>query len=467
MFKNVSKLLITRIIILILVLLLTLLIVLLINFSKDVVEDDFEDFCNTIKVVQDKVIKIYDNDEQLIGVNLSNSDDKNKYEKAINDIKVEYGVDILSENYYYLNTENKQKLGLGDLKDNYIVNYITSEVYNLNPVKYEGKLYYTNLSIDNSLKGVAKYNDPPIPQGFRHVEGTWDTGLVIRDSYGNEFVWVPVGMLNETNPVSALKKYYKEYPSDTKQTNEYMQIINSLEKYQGFYIARYEASLQGATQTSSQGINNTLQIVKNVLPVSKVSFSTNVENNTGVVGYNEVGNMSSSGEIKGALEMATSMASDYGWDKNGIGTGLMYTEQFDTLLKIIENKGLLKDKTNEKANPLTEDAVLWGNYMNSKIKYKIGEEIIDKDENEGRLIPTGAAIYDNNEVYNRNCVFNIYDLAGNLSEWSMEEVLNKYMSVRGGNYTMRSTFSTVTAYERITPETSSSTIGIRVVMYII
>ena len=42
----------------------------------------------------------------------------------------------------------------------------------------------------------GNYTNPPIPEGWEHVEGKWDTGLVIEDFKGNQFVWVPVGFLD-------------------------------------------------------------------------------------------------------------------------------------------------------------------------------------------------------------------------------------------------------------------------------
>ena len=37
---------------------------------------------------------------------------------------------------------------------------------------------------------IKSYN-PYIPNGFTYKEGTWDTGYVIVDNNGNEYVWVP------------------------------------------------------------------------------------------------------------------------------------------------------------------------------------------------------------------------------------------------------------------------------------
>ena len=51
----------------------------------------------------------------------------------------------------------------------------------------------TTLDWNEEEKRVdAKVNGVLIPNGFSYVEGTKDTGLVIEDKEGNQFVWIPV-----------------------------------------------------------------------------------------------------------------------------------------------------------------------------------------------------------------------------------------------------------------------------------
>ena len=66
---------------------------------------------------------------------------------------------------------------------------------------------------------------------------------------------------------------------------------------------------------------------------------------------------------------------------------------------------------------------------------------------------------------NRNKVFNIYDLAGNLNELTMEIELGQYVIVRGGSFDQKGT-SNIGNYTRIGLSESSSNVGIRPVMYI-
>ena len=71
-------------------------------------------------------------------------------------------------------------------EDNYLNNYL--EYLNLE------KRINTGINIlEFSIAGTSVAEaDIPVPNGFTHIDGTKDTGYVIRDSSGNEFVWIPV-----------------------------------------------------------------------------------------------------------------------------------------------------------------------------------------------------------------------------------------------------------------------------------
>ena len=78
-------------------------------------------------------------------------------------------------------------------------------------------------------------SNPYVPDGFTVVSDKVEEGFVIEDPYGNQYVWVPVekGKMSRktTNDVN-----YEE-TSGTATA-----LINSVAKYYGFYIGRFEAS---------------------------------------------------------------------------------------------------------------------------------------------------------------------------------------------------------------------------------
>ena len=82
---------------------------------------------------------------------------------------------------------------------------------------------------------VFSSENPYIPDGFSHVSGEVDTGFVIEDSYGNQYVWVPVEsgkLIRNTNS----NNDYEENDSTA------LGLVNSVAQNYGFYIGRYEVS---------------------------------------------------------------------------------------------------------------------------------------------------------------------------------------------------------------------------------
>lgn len=144
------------------------------------------------------------------------------------------------------------------------------------------------VTVEN-INEISAYN-PYIPEGFSHIEGTEvGTGFIIEDKDGNQFVWVPVetgGLVRNTDG----NEQYEE--SDYTATGFY----NSVAKYYGFYIARYE---------SSQGNKNGLAIAKSVegeIPWSNINYedSYNAAKNTATA-YDYIG-------------VKTALINSFAWD---------------------------------------------------------------------------------------------------------------------------------------------------------
>ena len=108
---------------------------------------------------------------------------------------------------------------------------------------------------------IASVNDGvPIPKGFTYKEGTKDTGLVIQDEKGNEFVWVPATKTTYAKDTS-FPSYDNIKPTgDNTLPNGITDETADVKKYGGFYIGRYEAGIaEGDTSPSN----------KTGIPVSK------------------------------------------------------------------------------------------------------------------------------------------------------------------------------------------------------
>ena len=129
---------------------------------------------------------------------------------------------------------------------------------------------------DNIIAGINTPTTPsgdnytmvdgvPVPKGFEHTEGTKETGFVIRDNSGtdtngNEFVWVPCTE-NGANGTIKYDRYafsregwgYSQTKNEeTGEIKMYVNVfteampdieLNSMKKYGGFYIGRYETGI--------------------------------------------------------------------------------------------------------------------------------------------------------------------------------------------------------------------------------
>ena len=249
----------------------------------------------------------------------------------------------------------------------------------------------------------------PIPKGFTYKEGTKDTGLVIQDEKGNEFVWVPA--TESTYAKDTSFPGAKPTGDDTLPngiTDETADVV----KYGGFYIGRYEAGVpEGDTSPSN----------KTGTPVSKKGATvwTNIN-------------------YTNSKASAESMISN-----EYVQTGLLTGKAWDTTCHWIE--GSLKS-INELAS--LKDSRYYGNYKNS---------LSPANENSGTKRAAG---------FNENWkVKNIYDLAGNVREWT-SEAYSSYFIDRGGSYNFDGSDYRVSCRNYYYANNTDDFIGFRLRLYI-
>lgn len=77
--------------------------------------------------------------------------------------------------------------------------------------------------------------NPYVPTGFSVINENVDEGFVIEDESGNQYVWVPVESGRLTRGTMLDGKFEDSASSATA-------LVNSVAKYYGFYIGRFEAS---------------------------------------------------------------------------------------------------------------------------------------------------------------------------------------------------------------------------------
>ena len=236
-----------------------------------------------------------------------------------------------------------------------------------------------NSNIKNEWKDtIASVEDGvPIPKGFTYKEGTKDTGLVIQDKKGNEFVWVPA----TESSYAKYTYFYGAIPTgDDTLPNGITDETADVVKYGGFYIGRYEAGIpEGDTSPSN----------KTGIPVTKKGVTVW----TGI----QYGNAKASAE--------SMISNEY------VQTGLLTGKAWDTTCYFIEDS-----LSSINASASLKDSRYYGNYKDS----------LDPANENSRIIRTAGF----NEKWK---IKNIYDLAGNVGEWTYEVTSNSYKFSRGGS----------------------------------
>ena len=207
-----------------------------------------------------------------------------------------------------------------------------------------------------------------------------------------------------------------------RQQTDFKKMINSVEKYGGFYIGRYETG----------------DLSKEQVVVQK-------------------GNTDIASQTWYAMYEKSKTLSD---NNNNIETGMIWGNQWDrTLMWLMECNA--KDETTGKSKEeVISDSTSWGNYNNATFTYTNSSgSTATKNSGSSTRIPTGSTEYTKAN--------NIYDLAGNVWDLTMEAYYTSNRVPRGGNYSNYGTV--VPASYRSTsnnPSTRYSSNGARTTLYI-
>ena len=306
-----------------------------------------------------------------------------------------------------------------------------------------------------------------------------DTGIVMIDSNGNEWVWVEVPSTVFTNAKNStdydniktdLITYAKDYRSSytdewyakdgstlvtastegltdvqkalnngcgltyAEYTTKYQTMLSSIYTNKGFYIGRYEAGIEGSdTDTSLARYSRTG--ITSGLPkaVSKKDM----------IPYNFV-------TCSDAQQLA-----------NGMSTGnktssLLFGIQWDLVCKFLEVKGNWDTTTNTAQYYIKSNSSSWGNYKNSSVtlargKYNISPNSPPSSPSTWTPFSTDTENYVTSNKTNSSTSYklllttgaseetnkmNIYDFAGNEYEWTLEKTTDtdNSCSFRGGSF---------------------------------
>ncbi len=122
-------------------------------------------------------------------------------------------------------------------------------------IKKENKYYFSKISLNYDLEKSKK---PYIFEGFKYIEGEWNTGFVIEDENNNQYVWVPCSNI-ENEEIVKLEKYNFDNPAfiskDLCADDSYEKFIESALSNGGFYVSRFEIGNEENKPVSKKNVN--------------------------------------------------------------------------------------------------------------------------------------------------------------------------------------------------------------------
>lgn len=343
---------------------------------------------------------------------------------AMENVTLNYGKDYEKIRSGQATTQDQ----INQLTDLYIINGTSHNIFYVDGIESGDETFYTDYSAEDkdtvavemhaqSLPGEiiqqnrtfkdSLENQVTVPAGFKviNLDDNVEDGIVIEDSDGNQFVWIPVGTYQTTNgaktnnltrrnfitagPVeisgdSLIGSYYygEGNSNSTIYGTEYSidKFKTSAENYKGFYIGRYESGCE-ANRTSVNDTLGELLIQKGLYPYTYVKKSD-----------------------------AIKLSQDMYKDNSAVKSTLISSYAWDTALNFI--------------------------CQNSEYGYKLS---ILRTGTEYANICTNKRT--NTGEYENDCYSNIYDFLGNVYEWTTEYSSDKqYESVfRGNGYNSNST----------------------------
>ena len=260
-----------------------------------------------------------------------------------------------------------------------------------------------NVMGDNGGSGGNTTEDGvPIPDGFYYVGGSKEDGVVISDNpadenkgtsheiaqttlQGNQFVWIPVeddslfvrydGYYNGDYDDGFIDDCSEPYANGySDEQSDYDAMYASVLANDGFYVGRYEAGTTNSARSSSSGITDSVVIKQGQYVYNYVGWSNS----------NDMTN-----ELGGAVELSKNFDTVNGY--TSVTSTLIYGVQWDAIMNFIDPAYATGSCAEDS---FVRDSSGKGWYSQS--------------------VPTTTG---SNENY---AVKNIYDLGGNVAEWTME-----------------------------------------------
>ena len=306
----------------------------------------------------------------------------------------------------------------------------------------------------------------PDPENNEITNNDLNSGLTIKDGNNNEWVWIEVprsvtaGATDDAGIKSALENYI--YVQNAKNTNgtdaevplltktdgtestknnktttvgytdtwydgcglssgdyatKYSTMLNSIKANGGFYIGKYEAGYE--------------------LPEGSTNFRSD-SNKSSTSDHTAVTKQDAYPYNYVTCSQAEDLAE--GFATGTKTTTLMFGIQWDLVLKHLNNKGV-------SVADLTSDSGDWGNYYDTNKTFTVtrgkywdfmnqAAGFVTLASGSSKTVPSYAPVALSTGATTRNMKKNIYDLAGNMNEWTLENTSSSNLpcAFRGGYF---------------------------------
>lgn len=360
-------------------------------------------------------IGMYDNDNIYIGLNLmSNSPGYLEYsvilvnQKGISNIELQTSIDgntYSAAQVINVNSSSSERIKVvNNVHENVeqLIKYLkikatnnsnatqvsTTRVFKLEPKGFlkVGSILSQSSTFDMSENST--YDNPIIPKGFAPInvgdaiwgnKDSWNKGLVIADSSGNEFVWIPVKNSSDYKKDFTFTGVYEANSSNTLDDTLPSGVsseIYDVSKYGGFYIARYEAGIPNGDTATSNKVG---------VPVSKKNQ----------IAWASISYANSKSSAEAMINNDT------------VCTGLVTFSAWDTMCHFLEDEVDITDSRS------------YGNYQDSIFP--------DEQQGDHGLVKNTGS----NDIW---MVKNIYDVAGNVWEFTNTRYNTNNYVYKGGAF---------------------------------
>ena len=371
--------------------------------------------------------------EQIRSSNIENTKYGTVYANLIYttfDQELSAGTYKLEINYYKNNQTSSSGLDSGYVKSANIINYDQTGTDQVTNHQYGGFVIYkgTDTVDESNIETAKKTRNQwvwvPVTDASEIYET--DTNGKEKSKLYNFTVTSRSKTTNSSYEPGVLsyydnEKYFARYKLQgmTKQKflqemqSQFEETMDSILKYGGFWIGRYETG----------NISQTTPVVQ--------KMNTDISNQTWYTMYSKLQRIDTSENVK---------------------TSMIYGSLWDETLQWLVDTGRLKQDELVVSNS-------WGNYYDTTFEYTATNgNTSTKTLAVSTKIPSGSAEYTNAN--------NIYDMAGNVYDWTLEGNGSNYRRSRGGSYGSSASVSPASSRDYNYPYGSDTSCGFRAYLYI-